>query len=150
MIFGVYQIGGIMNRLKKLIISAMAFLLLAGCSANRYDASFLATPANGMSTITISGEEFTEPYNLGGTGINEFCAAMNLIKKVVVLDESRIPEDKGYELLIYTRTGHTTMYINSPYICIGDNWYIVEDDESLFYLNMMVSIIQRGNVIQYE
>lgn len=150
MIVGVYPNGGIMNRLKKLIVSAMAVILLAGCASNKYDYSFLTTPANSMSTITISGGIFEEPYNLGGTGINEFCAAMNLIKKVVVLDESKIPEDKGYELLVYTKTGHTTMYINSPYICIGDNWYVIEDDESLFYLDMMVSIIERGNVISYE
>lgn len=135
-----------MNRLKKLFTAFLAVIMLSACS-NKYDYSFLTTTAGSMSTITCSGGILEEPYNLGGNSINEFCAAMNLIKKLVVCDESEIPEDTGYELLVYTRTGHTTMHIAPPYIAVADNWYRLDDDEDQFYLNIMVNIIERQNVI---
>lgn len=135
-----------MKKLKKLFTALVAVLMLTSCSSMD-DYSFLTTTAGNMSTITCSGGILEEPYNLGGNGINEFCAAMNLIKELVVIDESEIPEDTGYELLIYTRTGHTDMHIAPPYIAVKDSWYRIDDEESLFYLNMMVSIIERQNII---
>ncbi len=122
----------------------MAVIMLSSCSG-KYDYSFLTTGANSMSTITISGGILEEPYNLGGNGINEFCAAMNMITELVVADPSEIPEDTGYELLVYTKTGHTTMHIAPPYISVGDNWYRIDDQASLNYLDVMVKVIERGN-----
>lgn len=133
-----------MNRLKKIFTAVMAVVMLSSCSG-KYDYSFLTTGANSMSTITISGGILEEPYNLGGNGINEFCAAMNMITELVVADPSEIPEDTGYELLIYTKTGHTTMHIAPPYISVGDNWYRIDDQASLNYLDVMVKVIERGN-----
>lgn len=133
-----------MNRLKKIFAAVMAVIMLSSCSG-KYDYSFLTTGANSMSTITISGGILEEPYNLGGNGINEFCAAMNMITELVVADPSEIPEDTGYELLIYTKTGHTTMHIAPPYISVGDNWYRIDDQASLNYLDVMVKVIERGN-----
>lgn len=133
-----------MNRLKKIFAAVMAVVMLSSCSG-KYDYSFLTTGANSMSTITISGGILEEPYNLGGNGINEFCAAMNMITELVVADPSEIPEDTGYELLIYTKTGHTTMHIAPPYISVGDNWYRIDDQASLNYLDVMVKVIERGN-----
>jgi hypothetical protein len=133
-----------MNRLKKILTAVMAVIMLSSCSG-KYDYSFLTTGANSMSTITISGGILEEPYNLGGNGINEFCAAMNMITELVVADPSEIPEDTGYELLVYTKTGHTTMHIAPPYISVGDNWYRIDDQASLNYLDVMVKVIERGN-----
>jgi hypothetical protein len=133
-----------MNRLKKIFTAVMAVIMLSSCSG-KYDYSFLTTGANSMSTITISGGILEEPYNLGGNGINEFCAAMNMITELVVADPSEIPEDTGYELLVYTKTGHTTMHIAPPYISVGDNWYRIDDQASLNYLDVMVKVIERGN-----
>ena len=133
-----------MNRLKKIFAAVMAVIMLSSCSG-KYDYSFLTTGANSMSTITISGGILEEPYNLGGNGINEFCAAMNMITELVVADPSEIPEDTGYELLVYTKTGHTTMHIAPPYISVGDNWYRIDDQASLNYLDVMVKVIERGN-----
>ena len=133
-----------MNRLKKIFAAVMAVVMLSSCSG-KYDYSFLTTGANSMSTITISGGILEEPYNLGGNGINEFCAAMNMITELVVADPSEIPEDTGYELLVYTKTGHTTMHIAPPYISVGDNWYRIDDQASLNYLDVMVKVIERGN-----
>lgn len=135
-----------MKKLRKLFTALVAVMMLGAC--NRMDDySFLTTTSGNMSTITCSGGILEEPYNLGGSGITEFCAAMNLIKELVVIDESEIPEDTGYELLVYTRTGHTTMHIAPPYIAVADSWYRIDDEESLFYLNMMVSVIERQNVL---
>ena len=136
----------LMKKLKKILTALMAVILLASCSSNK-DYTFLTTTAGNMSTITCSGGILEEPYNLGGNGITEFCAAMNMIQKLIVIDESEIPEDKGYELLVYTRTGHTTMHISVPYIAVADNWYRIDDDESLYYLNIMVDVIERQNIL---
>lgn len=138
-----------MNRLKKIFAAVMAVIMLSSCSG-KYDYSFLTTGANSMSTITISGGILEEPYNLGGNGINEFCAAMNMITELVVADPSEIPEDTGYELLIYTRTGHTTMHVAPPYIAVADNWYRIDDEEGLYYLNTMVKVIERQNILDPE
>lgn len=136
----------LMNRLKKLFAAFMAVIMLSACSSNK-DYSFLTTSSGNMSTITCSGGILEEPYNLGGNGITEFCAAMNMIQKLVVIDKSEIPEDTGYELLIYTRTGHTTMHIAPPYIAVADNWYRIDDEESLYYLDIMVQVIERQNIL---
>ena len=75
---------------------------------------------------------------------------MNLIQKLVVIDKDEIPEDTGYELLIYTRTGHTTMHVAPPYIAVADNWYRIDDEEGLYYLNTMVKVIERQNILDPE
>lgn len=133
-----------MNRLKKIFTAVMAVIMLSSCSSTK-DYSFLTTGAGNVSTITASGGILEEPYNLGGSGITEFCSAMNLIQKLVVIDKDEIPEDTGYELLVYTKTGHTTMHIAPPYISVGDNWYRIDDQASLNYLDVMVKVIERGN-----
>lgn len=137
----------LMKKLRKLFTALLAVVLLASCSSNK-DYRFLTTNSGNMSSITCSGGILEEPYNMGGAGITEFCAAMNLIDKLVVIDESEIPEDTGYELLIYTRTGHTTMHIAPPYIAVADSWYRIDDDESLFYLGLMVNVIERQNILE--
>lgn len=133
-----------MNRLKKMMIVLLTAVMLAGCGT-KYDYSFLKTGSGSMSTITCSGGILEEPFNMGGNSINEFCAAMNLIKEVVVVPENEIPEDTGYELAVYTRTGHTTMNIARPYIAVGGNWYRLDNDEDLYYLDMMIAVIERQN-----
>ena len=134
-----------MKRLKYLIAALAAALIISGCTSTK-DYSFLTTTAGSMSIITCSGGKLDEPYQLGGNGINEFCAAMNLIRTLKVLPDDEIPEDTGYELLCYTKTSHTTMHLNPPYIGIGDSWYVVENDEDLYYLKIMVAVVERGNV----
>lgn len=134
-----------MKRLKYMIAVLAAVLILCGCSGSK-DYSFLTTPAGNMSIITCSGGKLEEPYQLGGNGINEFCAAMNLIKTLKVIPDDEIPEDTGYELLCYTKTNHTTMHLSPPYIGIGDSWYLVDNDEYLYYLDIMVAVVERGNV----
>lgn len=138
-----------MNRLKKIFTAVMAVIMLSSCSSTK-DYSFLTTGAGSVSTITASGGILEEPYNLGGSGITEFCSAMNLIQKLVVIDKDEIPEDTGYELLIYTRTGHTTMHVAPPYIAVADNWYRIDDEEGLYYLNTMVKVIERQNILDPE
>ena len=78
-----------MRKLKKMLAAMLAVILLAGCSP-KYDYSFLATGSNNMSTITCSGGILEEPFNMGGNSINEFCAAMNMIKQVVVVKEDEL------------------------------------------------------------
>ena len=133
-----------MRKLNKMLAAMLAVILLAGCSP-KYDYSFLATGSNNMSTITCSGGILEEPFNMGGNSINEFCAAMNMIKQVVIVKEDEIPEDTGYELLVYTRNGHTTMHIAKPYIAVGDNWYRLDSEDDLYYLDMMITVIERQN-----
>jgi hypothetical protein len=133
-----------MKRMKKLMAALLAVIVLAGCSP-KYDYTFLATGSNNMSTITCSGGILEEPFNMGGNSINEFCAAMNMIRQVVVATKDEIPEDTGYELLVYTRQGHTTMHIAKPYIDIGGNWYRLDSEEDLYYLDMMINVIERQN-----
>jgi hypothetical protein len=37
------------------------------------------------------------------------------------------------------------MHIAPPYIAVGDNWYRIDDQASLNYLDVMVKVIERGN-----
>lgn len=124
----------------------MVTVILTACGT-KYDYSFLQTGSSSMSTITCSGGILEEPFNMGGNSINEFCAAMNMIRTVVVAEKDEIPQDTGYELLVYTRTGHTTMHIAKPYIAIGDNWYRIDSEDDLYYLDMMINVIERQNQV---
>jgi hypothetical protein len=42
------------------------------------------------------------------------------------------------------------MHVAPPYIAVADNWYRIDDEEGLYYLNMMVKVIERQNILDPE